>query len=150
MTELGTPIMPISNLLEFSMTASTKLCKKNRLQLSHAKRAILQEWREADKNAVRARGSSLDPIEEEVSRIGFAGIIAGTFDFLGLEGLIDSLVGKIGSHVMVNTGAITKSLVMQMLQASKTASGATNLPSCTVFRSQTPRLGGQGGIRQCT
>lgn len=117
MTELGIPIMPVSNLLEFSMTASTKLCKKNRLQLSHAKRAILQEWREADKNAVRARGSSLDPIEEEVSRIGFAGIIAGTFDFLGLEGLIDSLVGKIGSHVMVNTGAITKALVMQMLQA---------------------------------
>ena len=57
----------------------------------------------------------LEPETGSVSNIGFSGVVGGTFDFLGLEALIDSYLGKIGSHVKINNGAITKALVMQLL-----------------------------------
>lgn len=43
------------------------------------------------------------------------GLVAGMFDYLGLEELIDTYIGKAGSHVKVNCGAVTKALVMQLL-----------------------------------
>ena len=43
------------------------------------------------------------------------GLVAGMFDYLGLEKLIDTYIGKAGSHVKVNCGAVTKALVMQLL-----------------------------------
>lgn len=58
-----------------------------------------------------------EPTDERVTKIGFSGIIAGTFDYLGIEEQIDLLAGKRGSHVKLNAGAITKALVVQMLQA---------------------------------
>ena len=42
------------------------------------------------------------------------GLVAGMFDYLGLEELIDTYIGKAGSHVKVNCGAVTKALVMQL------------------------------------
>ena len=55
--------------------------------------------------------------DEVVEAIGFAGVIAGTCDHIGLEKIIDLAIGKEGSHVRVNNGAITKALVVQMLFA---------------------------------
>ena len=43
------------------------------------------------------------------------GLVAGAFDEFGLEGLINSAIGKVGSHVVVDSGALVKTLVMQML-----------------------------------
>ena len=57
----------------------------------------------------------LEPETGSVSNIGFSGVVGGTFDFLGLEELIDLYLGKVGSHVKVNHGALTKALVMQLL-----------------------------------
>ena len=42
--------------------------------------------------------------------LGTLGLVAGSFDFLGLEGLINK-----GSHVRANTGVEVKALIMQML-----------------------------------
>ena len=36
------------------------------------------------------------------------GLVAGTFDEFGLEGLINSAIGKVGSHVVVDSGALVK------------------------------------------
>ena len=47
--------------------------------------------------------------------LGTLGLVAGSFDFLGLEGLINENVGKKGSHVRANTGVEVKALIMQML-----------------------------------
>ncbi len=80
-------------------------------------RRFLAQKTEESKNQVAAPGSFLKPIDETVTQIGFSGIVAGTFDYLGLEEIIDEWAGKNGSHVAVNTGAITKALVMQMLHA---------------------------------
>ena len=80
-------------------------------------RRFLAQKTEESKNQVAAPGSFLKPIDETVTQIGFSGIMAGTFDYLGLEEIIDEWAGKNGSHVAVNTGAITKALVMQMLHA---------------------------------
>ena len=52
------------------------------------------------------------------TNLGFAGIVAATFDHLELEKLIDQCIGKEGSHVKVNSGAIAKALVVQMLFGS--------------------------------
>lgn len=57
----------------------------------------------------------LEPETGAISNIGFSGVVGGTFDFLGLEELIDLYIGKAGSHIKVNHGAITKALVMQLL-----------------------------------
>ena len=59
----------------------------------------------------------LSGTDEVVEAIGFAGVIAGTCDHIGLEKIIDLAIGKEGSHVRVNNGAITKALVVQMLFA---------------------------------
>ena len=65
--------------------------------------------------------------------LGFHGIIAGTFDFLGLEELIDRAIGKVGSHVKINYGAAIKAMVLQLLTASyqslyKTSEYFKNIP----------------------
>lgn len=44
-----------------------------------------------------------------------SGLIAGTFDALGIEQIIETYIGKVGSHVKVSSGAIVKALVMQLL-----------------------------------
>ena len=80
-------------------------------------RQFLAQKTAESKNQVTAPGTFLTPIDETVTQIGFSGIVAGTFDYLGLEEIIDECAGKRGSHVAVNTGAITKALVMQMLHA---------------------------------
>ena len=59
----------------------------------------------------------LSGTDEVVEAIGFAGVIASTCDHIGLEKIIDLAIGKEGSHVRVNNGAITKALVVQMLFA---------------------------------
>ena len=50
-----------------------------------------------------------------VLEVGSLGLVAGAFDTFGLEDLINQKIGKEGSHVKVNSGAISKALVMQML-----------------------------------
>ena len=44
--------------------------------------------------------------------LGTLGLVAGSFDFLGLEGLINENVGKKGSHVRANTGVEVKALIV--------------------------------------
>ena len=54
-------------------------------------------------------------IEPGVNDLSLHGVIAGTFDFLGLEQTIDAVIGK-RSHLMkINHGAAVKAMVMQML-----------------------------------
>lgn len=65
--------------------------------------------------------------------LGFHGIVAGTFDFLGLEEIIDRRVGKSGSHVHINHGAAIKAMVLQLLTSSyqslcKTSEYFKNIP----------------------
>ena len=60
-------------------------------------------------------------------QLGNLALIAGTFDYLGLESLINDLVGKTGSHVHVNIGALVKLLSMQMLNAPRQALWNTEL-----------------------
>jgi len=43
------------------------------------------------------------------------GLVAAAFDDFELEQLINSAIGKVGSHVVVDSGALIKLLVMQML-----------------------------------
>ena len=50
--------------------------------------------------------SMLRPSLSLTKHIGFAGFVAGTFDYLELEGLIDEHIAKEGSHVRVNSGAL--------------------------------------------
>lgn len=47
--------------------------------------------------------------------LGNLGLVAGAFDDFELEKLINSRIGKDGSHVKADCGAISKALVMQML-----------------------------------
>lgn len=51
----------------------------------------------------------------EVKDVGNLALIAGAYDFFSLEELIDSYIGKKGSHVQVNHGAIIKALLCQIL-----------------------------------
>ena len=51
----------------------------------------------------------------EVKDVGNLALIAGAFNYFGLQSLIDSQLGKKGSHVQVNTGAIVKAMVCQLL-----------------------------------
>lgn len=52
-----------------------------------------------------------------VNDLSLHGVFAGTFDFLGLEPLIDMVIGK-RSHLMkINHGAAIKAMVMQVLSA---------------------------------
>lgn len=65
--------------------------------------------------------------------LGTLALVAGTFDYLGLEELINQNVGKKGSNVRVNTGAGVKALDMQMLNVQwqslmNTASFMTDVP----------------------
>ena len=65
--------------------------------------------------------------------LGTLALVAGAFDLLGLEGLINENVGKKGSHVRANTGVEVKALVMQMLHVEwqslmNTASFMTDVP----------------------
>ena len=60
-------------------------------------------------------------------QLGNLALIAGTFDYLVLESLINDLVGKTGSHVHVNIGALVKLLSMQMLNAPRQALWNTEL-----------------------
>lgn len=43
------------------------------------------------------------------------GLVAAAFDEFELEPLINSAIGKVGSHVVVDSGALIKLLVMQQL-----------------------------------
>ena len=66
------------------------------------------------------------------------GLVAGMFDYLGLEELIDTYIGKAGSHVKVNCGAVTKALVMQLLSVPyQTLSGTVEFykrrPLCALL-----------------
>lgn len=56
------------------------------------------------------------PEEERITRIGFAGIIAGTFDFLGLDKVIDRLSGNPDPDTGISAGAVIRALVIQLLQ----------------------------------
>ncbi len=56
-----------------------------------------------------------DNYDVEVKDVGNLALIAGAFDHFGLEDLIDLHIGKIGSHVKVNCGAIVKAMVCQIL-----------------------------------
>lgn len=53
----------------------------------------------------------------ESKALANSGLIAGTFDALGIEQIIETYVGKTGSHVKVSSGAIVKALVLQLLAA---------------------------------
>ena len=53
----------------------------------------------------------------EVKDVGNLALIAGAFDHFGLQSVIDSHIGKKGSHVQVNAGAIVKAMVCQLLNA---------------------------------
>lgn len=71
--------------------------------------------------------------------IGNLGLVAGAFDDFELENLINSKIGKEGSHVKADCGAITKALVMQMLNVPyQTLSGTeeyySNLPLATLVQ----------------
>ena len=57
-------------------------------------------------------GNQLDVITTAVDTTG---LIAGIIDWLGLEGYVNTFMGKIGSHVKANSGQILKSLVLQLL-----------------------------------
>lgn len=50
--------------------------------------------------------------------LGNMPFVAGMFDKLGLQELIDELIGKTGSHVEVSNGEIASALIMQMLNVS--------------------------------
>ena len=52
-------------------------------------------------------GNQLDVITTAVDTTG---LIAGIIDWLGLEGYVNTFMGKIGSHVKANSGQILKSL----------------------------------------
>lgn len=56
-----------------------------------------------------------DQYDVEVKDVGNLALVAGAFDHFGLEELIDLHIGKIGSHVKVNCGAIVKAMVCQLL-----------------------------------
>ena len=56
-----------------------------------------------------------DNYDVEVKDVGNLALIAGAFDHFGLEELIDLHIGKIGSHVKANCGAIVKAMVCQLL-----------------------------------
>lgn len=49
--------------------------------------------------------------------IGFHGMAAAAFDILGLEELIDRKLGKTSSNFSINSGAMVKSMVMQLLSS---------------------------------
>ena len=50
-----------------------------------------------------------------ILEVGSLGLVDGAFDTFVLEDLINQKIGKEGSHVEVNSGAISKALVTQML-----------------------------------
>ena len=49
------------------------------------------------------------------AELGNLGMVAGAFDEFGLEDTINKCIGKEGSHVVADSGALAKLLVMQML-----------------------------------
>ena len=76
---------------------------------------------------------------KEKYELGNMALVAGTFDYLGLEDLIDKNVGKTGSNVKVNIGGLVKALSMQMLHINyqslmNTASFMTDIPCEALLR----------------
>ena len=47
--------------------------------------------------------------------LGNTALVAGAFDDFGLENVINQCIGKICSHVRVNSGVLVKALVVQMI-----------------------------------
>ena len=74
-----------------------------------------------------------------VLEVGSLGLVDGAFDTFVLEDLINQKIGKEGSHVEVNSGAISKALVTQMLNVPyQTLSGTEeyykNIALKTLFK----------------
>lgn len=55
------------------------------------------------------------PVSYRSMSLGTMPFVAGMIDKLGLQELIDELIGKEGSHVAVSNGEIASALIMQML-----------------------------------
>ena len=55
------------------------------------------------------------PLSYRSMPFGNMPFVAGMLDKLGLQELIDELIGKTGSHVEVSNGEIASALIMQML-----------------------------------
>lgn len=55
------------------------------------------------------------PVSYRSQPLGTMPFVAGMLDKLGLQELIDELIGKEGSHVAVSNGEIASALIMQML-----------------------------------
>lgn len=55
------------------------------------------------------------PLSYRSLPLGNMPFVAGMLDKLGLQELIDELIGKTGSHVEVSNGEIASALIMQML-----------------------------------
>ena len=60
-------------------------------------------------------------------QLGNLALVAGTFDYLGFESLINDVVGKTGSNVNADIGVLVKLLCMQMLNAPHQALWNTDL-----------------------
>ena len=86
-------------------------------QYEHLLDLLKDKFETLPKTACRSRAILQCGDGASATNLGFAGIVAGTFDHLELEKLIDRYIGKEGSHVKVNNGAIAKALVVQMLSA---------------------------------
>ncbi len=59
------------------------------------------------------------------TELGNLGMVAGAFDEFGLEDTINKCIGKEGSHVVADNGALVKLLVMQMLNVPYQSLSAT-------------------------
>ena len=106
---------------------------KNNQQLTPYDDAIVAEPMPKPKS-----DNPFDQGESSTYKLDFHGIVAGTFDFLGLEELIDLRIGKVGSHVKLNTGATIKAMCLQLLSAPYqtlygTSGYFTNLPLCSLL-----------------
>lgn len=101
------------------MTTLPAIRESNRRRVSlKSIREVISSCYEQTKNMAVSDYYGLKPSDKFMAEIGFAGIIAGTFDYLGFEEIIDSYAGKRGSHVKIDSGAITKALTIQMLQGT--------------------------------
>ena len=73
--------------------------------------------------------------------LGNTALLAGAFDDLGLEDVINKRIGKIGSHVHANNGVLVKALAVQMMNVpyqnlSGTQEYFSKYPICGLLNNQ--------------
>ncbi len=73
--------------------------------------------------------------------LGNTALLAGAFDDLGLEDVINKRIGKVGSHVHANNGVLVKALAVQMINVpyqnlSGTQEYFSKYPICGLLNNQ--------------